>query len=277
MSTARVVLHEPPRAGRSSTRCSARGWLDPRPPAGSPTIAPDLPRISCPAELWSLSCPAEPCLSPRTAHYDVILKMRDNTVAVSKFAVRRAHAAAKARTKACVEWGGYNDKAMLIPRRYMDGALRCAPLRPTSWLSSCPPPPRLCQPRGRWARRVRRSAPSEDFFLTRGIGKGIPNSERLLRAVLDRNHVAVSKISAEALPLVDGRCSPQARTPIHTRHSAHCSRAITVPSTAGPAHSPRCVALTACEACVRRDGAWWRRARTVGRRPGRGRHDPARC
>jgi hypothetical protein len=108
-------------------------------------------------------------------HYDVVLKMRDNTLAVSPFVVGSVHATGRARTKRCVEWGGYNDKAMTIPRRYMDGALR---------------------------------APSEDFFLSRDIGRGIPNSERLLRAVLDRNGVKVDRVDPEALPLVDGRCSP---------------------------------------------------------------------
>lgn len=76
--------------------------------------------------------------------------MRDNTIVLAPFVLRRVHAEGPARTKRCVEWGGYNDKAMTVPRRYMDGALR---------------------------------APSEDFFLAKGIGHGIPNSERLLRAV----------------------------------------------------------------------------------------------
>ena len=108
-------------------------------------------------------------------HYDVVLKMRDNTLAVSPFVVTRRNAVGRARTKRCVEWGGYNDKAMVVPRRFMDGCLR---------------------------------APSEDFFLTRDLGKGIPNSERLLRAVLDRNGVQVNRVTPEELPLVDGRCSP---------------------------------------------------------------------
>ena len=108
--------------------------------------------------------------------YDVILKMRDNTIAISPFVVTKAlHADGKAKSKKCVEWGGYNDKAMTIPRKYMDGALR---------------------------------APSEDFFIVNNIGKGIPNSERLLRAVLDRNGVKVERVTAADLPLVDGRCSP---------------------------------------------------------------------
>jgi hypothetical protein len=109
-------------------------------------------------------------------HYDVVLKMRDNTVAVSPFVISAGHAVGGARTKRCVEWGGYNDKAMVTPRRHMDGALR---------------------------------GPAEDFFLTKDIGRGIPNSERLIRAVYDRRRVRVLRVSADELPLVDGRCSPQ--------------------------------------------------------------------
>ena len=37
----------------------------------------------------------------------------------------------------------------------------------------------------------------------------MPNSERLLRAVLDRNRVQVRRVSADEVPLVDGRCSAQ--------------------------------------------------------------------
>jgi hypothetical protein len=68
-------------------------------------------------------------------HFDMVLKMRDNTLAISPIALSAAHVPGRARSKACIEWGGYNDKVMLIPRRFMDGALR---------------------------------APSEDFFLTKG-------------------------------------------------------------------------------------------------------------
>lgn len=109
-------------------------------------------------------------------HYDVIVKTRDNTLAITPFAVTAAHARGPTLSKKCVEWGGYNDKAMIIPRRFMDGALRSV---------------------------------SEDFFIAPKIGKGIPNSERLLRAVLDRNRVQVKRVSAEQIPLVDGRCSAQ--------------------------------------------------------------------
>ena len=110
------------------------------------------------------------------SHYDVILKLRDNTVAVAPFVISPHHATGGARTKKCVEWGGYNDKAMVLPRRFADSALR---------------------------------GPSEDFFLIKDLGRGITNSERLLRAVLDRRGVRVQRVSAEDLPLVDGRCTPQ--------------------------------------------------------------------
>ena len=108
-------------------------------------------------------------------HYDVALKMRDNTVAVTPFVISASHAAGHCRTKNCVHWNGYNDKVMVVPRRYLDGALR---------------------------------GPSEDFFLTKDIGRGISNSERLLKAVLDRRGVRVQRESVEQLPLVDGRCTP---------------------------------------------------------------------
>lgn len=130
--------------------------------------------------------------------YDVILKMRDNTVAVMPFVIGARHAHGKAMAKRCVEWGGYNDKTMTMPRRYMDGALR---------------------------------APSEDFYLVNNIGKGIPNSERLLKAVLERNGVAVARVPPEALPLVDGRCSPYGWCLVET--SKDC-RPVTWPYAAKP-------------------------------------------
>ena len=101
-------------------------------------------------------------------HYDLILKMRDNTVAVSPVVLGApplGPSAPKALSKRCVEWGGYNDKAMFIPRRFMGGALR---------------------------------APAEDFFLVPDTGRGIPNSERLLRKVLDRHRVKVDRVARSA-------------------------------------------------------------------------------
>lgn len=57
-------------------------------------------------------------------HYDLILKMRDNTIAVSPLALSKQHIGDHCWSKGCIEWKGYNDKVMLIPRVHMDGALR---------------------------------------------------------------------------------------------------------------------------------------------------------
>jgi hypothetical protein len=120
-------------------------------------------------------------------HYDLILKVRDNTIAVSPF-----HFGARVptwpQTKDCgkFNWRGYQDKVMLVPRRHMDAAMR---------------------------------APAEDFFLRAGVGRtrgpwgaGIRNSEQLLKAVLDKRGVRVEQLSAGKMPLIDGRCSGQGGT-----------------------------------------------------------------
>eukprot|EP00966_Prymnesium_polylepis_P080581 1867322-Prymnesium_polylepis.1 len=54
-------------------------------------------------------------------HYDLVLKMRDNTIAVSPLALSSRHLTGRCWSKGCIEWKGYNDKAMLIPRAHMDG------------------------------------------------------------------------------------------------------------------------------------------------------------
>jgi len=100
--------------------------------------------------------------------------MRDNTIAVSPLALSQQHLTDRCWSKGCIEWKGYNDKVMLIPRVHMDGALRSV---------------------------------AEDFFLTPRLGRGVPNSERLLKKVLDNNLVKVQRVTAEQLPLVDGRCT----------------------------------------------------------------------
>lgn len=50
---------------------------------------------------------------------------------------------------------------------------------------------------------------AEDFFIQPTLGRRIPNSERLLRAVLDSHEVSVTRVTAAQLPLVDGRCSAE--------------------------------------------------------------------
>ena len=44
-------------------------------------------------------------------HYDVVVKTRDNTLAVAPLVITWRHARGPTLSKRCVEWGGYNDKA----------------------------------------------------------------------------------------------------------------------------------------------------------------------
>jgi hypothetical protein len=130
-------------------------------------------------------------------HYDMILKMRDNTIAVSPFALG-ARVPTWPQTKDCgkFNWRGYQDKVMLVPRRHMDAAMR---------------------------------APAEEFFLHVGLGRtrgpwgaGIRNSEQLLKAVLDKRGVRVQQLDAQQMPLIDGRCSGRGGEASGQRRKSYC-------------------------------------------------------
>ncbi|KOO23429.1 hypothetical protein Ctob_011092, partial [Chrysochromulina tobinii] len=130
-------------------------------------------------------------------HYDMILKMRDNTIAVSPFALG-ARVPTWPQTKDCgkFNWRGYQDKVMLVPRRHTDAAMR---------------------------------APAEEFFLHVGLGRtrgpwgaGIRNSEQLLKAVLDKRGVRVQQLDAQQMPLIDGRCSGRGGEASGQRRKSYC-------------------------------------------------------
>lgn len=120
------------------------------------------------------------------AFYDVIVKMRDNTLVVSPFVPTAKHlaittwwaaagTAPRVLAKRCVQYGDTSDKVMVIPRQHMESALR---------------------------------APSEDTFAVQGVRKGIRNAEGLMKWLLKRNDLEAVRALPEALPFVDGRCSP---------------------------------------------------------------------
>ena len=88
-----------------------------------------------------------------------------------------------ATAKACVSWGGYHDKVMLLPRRHMRGGLGAVA---TAVLGA-----------------------SRAGSATCGLREyRVGNSEQLLRRVLTRHGVTVTSVPPDELPLVDGRCSP---------------------------------------------------------------------
>merc|ERR1719343_895115 len=55
-------------------------------------------------------------------HYGLVLKVRDNTVAVRQVSIRRL-SIQHVHTKACCEWGGINDKTMVMHRRFLEKTL----------------------------------------------------------------------------------------------------------------------------------------------------------
>ena len=123
-----------------------------------------------------------------------IPQVRDSTVAVSPFPISQLglrQAIVKhsphgltngltCLTKRCVEWGGYNDKSMLIPREHLHAAL---------------------------------GAPATEALDAKCCGHlRVGNSEQLLKKSLALHGVLskhVTRVPPEMLPLVDSRCSPQ--------------------------------------------------------------------
>mmetsp|Transcript_38686 Transcript_38686/g.98931 ORF Transcript_38686/g.98931 Transcript_38686/m.98931 type:complete len:333 (-) Transcript_38686:12-1010(-) len=132
--------------------------------------------------------------------YDAVLRLRDNALVLKPFLLRaclREHARNWYNTrqeepphpitnahlrglpvivKKCCSWGGYHDKAMLVPRIHMDSAL---------------------------------SGPADEFHLIQKKEErlGIRNSETYLKFVMDKYHVPVYQQGrASDFPITDGRC-----------------------------------------------------------------------
>ena len=106
--------------------------------------------------------------------FDLVLRLRDQTVVTAPFVLGAAHARRKAcLVKRCAAWGGYNDKVMLIPRAHMEAALR---------------------------------APAEDLVSReRAFYSRLVNTETILKRTLEAHGVPVTEVSPRALPLVDAR------------------------------------------------------------------------
>mmetsp|Transcript_1997 Transcript_1997/g.3483 ORF Transcript_1997/g.3483 Transcript_1997/m.3483 type:complete len:388 (-) Transcript_1997:190-1353(-) len=139
------------------------------------------------------------------ARYDAVLRLRDNALVLSPFPLRDRLTALvhdsyrklgkeppnpitnqhvrglPVIVKACSSWGGYSDKTLLAPRKYMDDAL---------------------------------SGPAELFYLMRkghnrtDVGEGkVSNPETYLKRVFQKLHVPVAKEwKPELFPITDGRC-----------------------------------------------------------------------
>ena len=110
-------------------------------------------------------------------YYDVILKIRDNTLVQRAFNYneKKIRAIKKPMVKKCLSWKGYNDKVILFPRGFMSDVLK---------------------------------APVEDFFLKPELSQKIRNTETWLKQVYDSRELLVGKESnLSSFPFVDGRCA----------------------------------------------------------------------
>mmetsp|Transcript_150968 Transcript_150968/g.267177 ORF Transcript_150968/g.267177 Transcript_150968/m.267177 type:complete len:395 (-) Transcript_150968:2-1186(-) len=125
--------------------------------------------------------------------YDVILKLRDNTIAPKPFKlmsapdIDRAYTQEAVLVKDCAEWGGINDKVMVIPRRH----LRTALAGPYTVLMG-----------------VENGDPTITSLFAKNIALTSP--EMLYSKILKVYDVPVLHVSTNALPFVDARCQKYA-------------------------------------------------------------------
>ncbi|KAL3931628.1 MAG: hypothetical protein SGPRY_001044 [Prymnesium sp.] len=158
-------------------------------------------------------------------HYDLILKIRDNTIAVSPLVLSHRHLSDRCWSKGCIEWKGYNDKAMLIPRVHMDGALRdVAEVRLMIVDQTCTFGVG-CHESAGFLSHTANGTRSAKFGKAAEESLGQPFREGDQRKFHVWHHARscremdnawcqcrtvlrkVSRVSAEELPLVDGRCT----------------------------------------------------------------------
>lgn len=106
----------------------------------------------------------------RNERFSAILRIRDNTIVAIPLRLRNSMLSGGCKVKRCNEWGGVNDKVMLIPRKHLQHALR---------------------------------SPFEEFLFENF--SMITNSETWLARILFRHRVPISLQTSNHLPLVDAR------------------------------------------------------------------------
>ena len=106
--------------------------------------------------------------------YEMVLRVRDNSIVVQPFKLptQMLRKREGAYVKDCSDWGGVNDKIMLVSRRYVDPAFR-------SWITH--------------------------FMFHKSDHSALDNPEKFLEYVLRAHNVPLYRLSVEELPFVDGR------------------------------------------------------------------------
>eukprot|EP00306_Pavlova_sp_CCMP459_P003434 CAMPEP_0185173576 /NCGR_PEP_ID=MMETSP1139-20130426/23700_1 /TAXON_ID=298111 /ORGANISM="Pavlova sp., Strain CCMP459" /LENGTH=250 /DNA_ID=CAMNT_0027739273 /DNA_START=377 /DNA_END=1129 /DNA_ORIENTATION=+ len=105
--------------------------------------------------------------------YDLVIRIRDNALVVQPLVLAQAifvESPYDAFVKDCAEWGGYNDKFMIVKRAHMHSTFRG---HVSSLLTSA---------------------------------GSFRNTEQLLKLKLDSRQVRVLRLPANVLPVVDARC-----------------------------------------------------------------------
>lgn len=110
--------------------------------------------------------------------YAAIIKLRDDSIGVQPLELAPVMKAVQ--VKNCCKWQGYNDKVMIVPRNYMLKTLGAA-----------------------W--EVANLADRGDAGMMQLVNQ-VKNPEQMLKVSLQAFRVPVDEVSADALPLVDGRC-----------------------------------------------------------------------
>lgn len=123
--------------------------------------------------------------------YTAVLKVRDNTLAVRQVSPEKFLGIKKVHTKSCSDWGGINDKTMVLHRRWLEKTLGAYYDTMTSVMRMS------VAPSDYFLKEVTRAANTEQL------------QERILRYMgvpLTRDTYGVGRDSEDVLPFVDGRC-----------------------------------------------------------------------
>jgi hypothetical protein len=123
--------------------------------------------------------------------YSVVLKLRDNTLALRPVVPNHLLSITQPNVKSCAAWGGVHDKVMALPRKFLEKIL------------------------GSMYRNMKtiNDTPSKSLLAKelKKISKNSENTEELLLWTLRVHNISYRALSdaTSILPFVDGRCSPR--------------------------------------------------------------------
>merc|ERR1711920_1094155 len=124
--------------------------------------------------------------------YDVVVKVRDDTIALRPVAPEKLVSVREVTLKQCQWWGGVNDKVMALPREYLESSLGAIYPSMLAVMNDDPLDYRL--------RPLSNSRNTEQLVMFTLLKNNVPFRQRAFE-IGDRD-------GDDYLPFVDGRCSP---------------------------------------------------------------------